>query len=212
MPGTQVAGDQFREHVAKVGGDRKVSALVELLVLETRPVTENVTPVHGAAQCQYTVGVLMIRAAGAVLGNRAPELGHGQDYDVLRAIPQVIVQGTKPAAEFTQTSGELPARATLPHVRIPASEVGERDLYTYVGLNELGNFPERSAEITLRIFGTASWLVATRIDGLQDAHRLEGLVSGSGDGVSVASAVETSEGGSHLILPPDAELFQVGNR
>ena len=49
------------------------------------------------------------------------------------------MEGPDALRELCEILGELPSNATLAHVRIPPSDLGERDLDSDVGFNELGD-------------------------------------------------------------------------
>ncbi len=70
----------------------------------------------------------VIGAAVAVLVHRPPELRHRQDHGVRHAIAEVGDERRDAAAEIVEAVGELALGGALVHVRVPAADVGERDL------------------------------------------------------------------------------------
>src|SRR5690606_18150507 len=110
--------------------------------LEAGPAAVDPAAVHGPAENHHAVAVTVVRAAGAVFGYGPPELGHRQDDDVLHAVAEVVVERANAVGQLGQSSRELAVQATLVGVRVPAVDVGERDLQPDVGLDELRDLPE----------------------------------------------------------------------
>ena len=98
----------------------------------------------------------MVGAAVAVLVHRAPELRHRQDDGVLHAVAEVGDQRGDRAREIVEAVGELTLRGALVHVRVPAADVGERDLEADVRLGQLRDLPQRLAERAARIVGAVA--------------------------------------------------------
>ena len=86
------------------------------------------------------VGVAVIGAAIAVFARRAAEFAHGHDGHVRHAIAQVLIKRGQRLAEFIQAVGELALARLLADfvdVRVPAADVGERDLQADIRLDQL---------------------------------------------------------------------------
>ena|SRR5437016_3888419 len=84
--------EDLGEHAAKVGRQREVSALVELFGREAGPLAVDFTASDGASGEEHTTRMPVIRAARAVLPDRAPELGHRYDDDIAHAISEIAIQ------------------------------------------------------------------------------------------------------------------------
>ena len=98
---------QFAEHVAEIGSELQIALLVELLLLQTRPLAVNFAAVNTAAEREHHVGVAMIGAARAIFARGAPELAHGDDANVRHAVTQVLIKRRQRASELTEQIGEL---------------------------------------------------------------------------------------------------------
>jgi len=76
----------------------------------------------------------VVRAAVAVLADGAAKLAHRQDYHVVHAVAEVLVQRGEAAGEFRESIGQLALRATLIDVGIPAADLGKSDFDTMLAL------------------------------------------------------------------------------
>src|SRR5207244_9630581 len=81
--------------------------------------------------------------------------------------------------EVVEPRRELALARALVHVRVPAADVGERDLEADVRLRELGDLLQRLTERAPRIVGAVGRLILRRFGGLQYLDRVERLASGA---------------------------------
>src|SRR5204863_2941987 len=126
--------NDFTEHVAEVGGDGEIAALVALVDREPGPASIHAAAVHRTADEHHRVPVPVIGPAIAVLLHRPSKLRHRHDDDVFHAIAEIGDEGGEGACEVVEAGGELSFGGTLVHVRIPAAELGERHFETDIRL------------------------------------------------------------------------------
>src|SRR5438045_540823 len=136
----------FTEHRPEVCRQRQVASLVQLLRLETRPAAVNLAALHAAADHEQTTGVSVIGPSTSVLSRGPTELRHRENHDVCHAIAEVRHERKGGFCEVIQSLRELPGRAALIHVRVPAPYVGECDLNAYVGLDQLRDLAQPLAQ------------------------------------------------------------------
>ena len=105
----------------------------------------------------------VIGAAVAVLARRASELRHRQDHDVGHPVAEVGDERGDRPREIVEAIRELARRAALIHVRVPAADVGERDLEPDVRLDQLRDLPQALPERRARILGAVPRQVLLRI-------------------------------------------------
>src|SRR5688572_10325067 len=101
------------EYGPEIGGDRQVAAVVALLSRQPGPAAVDLATLDPGAEDHHRVAVAVIGAAIAVFGDRAPELGHRENDDVLHPVAEIAHQGGDAAAEVVQAIGELPGRGPL---------------------------------------------------------------------------------------------------
>ena len=165
---------------------------------EAGPFTVNLTATDGAAEHHETGGVAVVRAAVAVLADGAAKLAHRQDYHVVHAVAEVLVQRGEAAGEFRESIGQLALRATLIDVGIPAADLGKSDFDTDVSLDHLGDLHEGTTKRAVRIHGTVSRRILRRVGGLQHPDGVEGILAVAVKQVAhgaIVHALETARGG-----------------
>ena len=62
---------------------------------------------------------------------------------------------------------------------IPSTDIGEGDLHTEIGFDQLRQLTQAVAEASLGVIRTRCRCVLTRIGGLQHLHGVESLLSGA---------------------------------
>ena len=118
----EMPDDDFAEHVAEIGRDREVAALVALSASRPGHLPYTRPPRTPPPIDHHRVAVAVVGAAIAVLVHRAPELRHRQDDDVGHAIAEVGDERRDAAAEVVEPRRELALRAALVDVRVPAAD------------------------------------------------------------------------------------------
>ena len=108
----------------------------------------------------------VVGAAVAVLADRPPEFGHGQDDHVAHAITQVAIERGQGKTELAQPRGQLAFARALIHMRVPAAAIGERDLQPYVGFDQLRDLQQGSAQAARRILRAISGTVLRGVGAL----------------------------------------------
>src|SRR5262245_66599129 len=112
----------------------------------------------------------MIRAARAILFNRAAEFGHRQHNDVPHSITEVSIKGFQPLTELTEPLIQLPR---LVRMSIPSSDIEEADFKSDIGFDELRHLEQSLSKLTTGIAGAVFGLEALRICALQHADGIE---------------------------------------
>src|ERR1035438_1930049 len=171
----EMARDRFAQQAAKVGGEHQIAAFVELGWIEAGPASVNSSAAHRAAEDEHHIGVAVIGTAIAVFARRASELRHGDDQRLLRQRTQINPECSYGLREVAQNVGELAFHGTFIHMVVPATDVGERNLYAEVRLNELCGLAQSVAEGSARVICARRRRVLLGIGGLQHFDRLEGL-------------------------------------
>src|SRR5207237_1455503 len=127
--------------------EREIAALVELLLLETRPLPVYFAATNVPANHEQRAGVTVIGAAIAVLAGHASKLGHRENHDVVHPVAEVSDQRRDRAGEIVETLGELAGGRSLIHVRVPAADVCERDLESDIRLDQLRDLQQPHTEL-----------------------------------------------------------------
>ncbi len=78
--------------------------------------------------------------------------------------------------QLAQPRGELAVARPLVHVRVPTTQVGERDLEPHVGLDELSDLEQGAAEPPRRILRAVRRLVLRGVHALEHLDRRESLL------------------------------------
>ena len=169
--------DDLTEDVAEVGGDGEIAPVVPLFDRKARPLAVHAAAAHAAANHQHRVAVAVIGPAVAVLIHGAAKLRHRQHDRVRHAIAEVGDERGDAAREVVEAAGELALCRALVDVRVPAAEVGERDLEADVRFGQLRDLPERLAERAAWIVGAVLGLVLRRIGHLEHLDRVERLTA-----------------------------------
>ena len=146
----------LREHRAEVGREREIASFVQLLRREARPLSVHLVPLHVTADHEQRARVTVVRSAVAILLRHAPELRHRHDDDVVHPVAEVGDERGDRLREVVEAVRELPGRAALIHVRVPAADIGERDLESDVRLDELRDLPQALPERRPRILRSCS--------------------------------------------------------
>jgi len=146
-----MAGEDLGEEIPEIGGDGDVPALVPPLGRETGPLPQNPSTVNRAAEREHRGRVAMIGPAVSVLVNRAAELGHRKHHDVVHPVAQIGGECCEAVAELLEARRELTFTRALIHVGVPAGRVGEGDLESDAGLDELGDLEQGVSQPAVRI-------------------------------------------------------------
>src|SRR5450759_2088896 len=85
-----------------------------------------------------------------VLTSHAPELGHGENYDIIHPVAEIGDESRDGAREIIEPLRELTRRPSLIHMRVPAADIGERDFQSHVGLDQLRDLQEPLPELRSR--------------------------------------------------------------
>src|SRR5437016_4225624 len=189
----EVGASDLAEERAEVGRHREVAPLEALLAREPRPASIDTAPADPAPQDEHRGRVAVVGAAVAVLADRAPELGHGEDDDVGHPVAEILREGGERPAELAQPGGELALLGTLADVGVPALHVGEGDLEPDIRLDELGDLAHRLAERAARVEGAVRRRHARRVGAPEHLHRLERLAPRARQEVAHAPGVERLE-------------------
>src|ERR1700730_18572773 len=134
----QVAFEDCGEDHTVVGGDREVTALIELRRREAGPVAVDTAAADAAAQDPSYIPVAVLGAAIAVLSDPATELGENDDDGVVPGVAETSGKGEEPLAERSQPVGELTLGLALFHVSVPAAEAQKHQPDVPVLANEVG--------------------------------------------------------------------------
>src|SRR5438874_10944678 len=81
--------DDFTENVPKIGGDRKIAAVVALFDRKARPLSVHTPAAHATANHHHRVAMPVIGPTVAVLVHRSPKLRHRQHDGVFHAIAEI---------------------------------------------------------------------------------------------------------------------------
>src|SRR6185312_1291957 len=131
MLGRRLAGDG-----AEVGGHLEVAALEARGGVQAGPFAQDAAALDPSAEDHHHARVAVVGAAVAVLLDRAPELGHRENDDVVGLRAQVLVERRDRAAELLEALGELAVRAALVEVVVPAAGLDEADARAEAGLED----------------------------------------------------------------------------
>ena len=142
---------------------------------EPGPAAVDLAALHRSADEEHRIGVAVIGAAVAVFRDRAAELRHRQDHDVLHPRAEVGGERGDPLREVVEAIGQLAGGGALVGMVIPLRRLGERDLQPDVGLGELCDLLQRLAVGGARIDCAVLGLVAAGRRGVELAHRVEGV-------------------------------------
>ena len=146
---------------------------MQLLRLQAGPPPVHLASAHRAADDEQRAGVPVIRAARPVLARHAPELRHRQDDHVVHAVAEIGDERRHRGPEVGEPRGELAGGRTLVHMRIPASDIGERHFDSHVRLDQLRDLQQPLTELRARILRTVLRRVALRIRRAQHLHGIE---------------------------------------
>ncbi len=172
-----MAGDQFAQHIAKIGGQVEIAALVELRIVgEAGPIAVDLAALHIAAHHKHHVRVAVIGSPIAVLAHGAAELGHRHNGDIFHAIAQVLIKRRECLPEIQQVVVEL---ARLVHMRIPSADLGKRHFHADIRFDQPGDLLQILTESSTRIFCAVGRCVALLLNRLHDLHGAEGLAAGA---------------------------------
>ena len=138
----EVPDDHFGENISEIGGHSEVSTLELLLRLQSGPSTIDLAPADVPSEQQHGVAVPVIGAAVAVLRDGPAKLRHRQHDDVVHPVTQVGGEGRDAPREVVEAGGQKPGAAAFVDVVIPVARLGERNLQTDVGLDQLGDLLE----------------------------------------------------------------------
>src|SRR5579864_6311725 len=101
----------------------------------------------------------VVGSAVPVFAGSAAELRHGDDDRIVGKVAEIDPEGGERLGEVAQHVGDLPLRAAFVHVVVPTSDIGERDLYTEIRLDELSELLQAVAEAASRVVCPRSRLV-----------------------------------------------------
>src|ERR1700751_5784027 len=87
---TDVPGQGFRDNTAKVGRQCEVSSFIELVLLESRPLSIHAATLDRSAEHEHNICVTVICTAIAVLARGTSELAHRDNDGLACQIAQVI--------------------------------------------------------------------------------------------------------------------------
>ena len=136
----------FGEHVAKIGRQCQIASFIQLLRCEAGPLAVDLAAVDGAAQREQAASMAVIGATRSVLPDRAPELGHRQNDDVVHPIAKILIKGRDGLAEVLELIRELAPRRTLVGVCVPTTSIGERNLEPDVRFDQLCDLQQALAK------------------------------------------------------------------
>src|ERR1700756_4159702 len=102
-----VFGKDISEHRAEIRGERQVAALVELMIVQPWPFAIDLPAANVSAHHEHAIRVAVVRAPVAVLARRASEFAHADEYDVLHAVAQILMNRREPLAEIAQQIRQL---------------------------------------------------------------------------------------------------------
>ena len=203
--------DQLGEHIAEVGRDRQIAAVVALLGRQAGPASVDVAALHRAAQHEHRVAVPVVGAAAAVLRHGAAKLRHGHDHGVGHAVAEVERERGQPAREVVEAIGDLTRGAAFVGVVIPLRAFGKRDLEAHVGLRQprdlLQGLPVRRAWIghaRRRCIGPAG-------RSRQDAHGVERLGRRRGQGPIGTGRIRGLDRGRCGGIGPHREVVEIAH-
>src|SRR5687767_12994721 len=125
------------EHVAEVGGQRKVASFVELIALQTRPASVNFSTTHTVAHHKHRIRVTVVRTTISILSHRPAKLRHRQHNHGVHTLAQVLVKRRDSRAELLQQIRELTTRIALVHMRVPTTNFSKGNLQTNAGFDQL---------------------------------------------------------------------------
>jgi len=113
------------ERGAQIGRRREVAVLIELRVLQARPIGDDAAARDCAAGQEGNRRRAMVGARGAVNAGRAAELGDGDDSGIFPKRAEVLLDFLERAVEAPEQLREAAARATFVRMGVPALE-GQR--------------------------------------------------------------------------------------
>src|SRR5262245_65310003 len=93
----------------------------------------------------------VVGASIAVLRNCAPKLRHREYHGIGHSIAEVRGQRSDAAREIIEPACQLSLRRSLIDVRVPSTDIGERDFDADVGVAELSDLSQRLAEWAARV-------------------------------------------------------------
>src|SRR6185503_1931192 len=99
--------DDFREHRSEVRGQSEIAPLVQLLLLETRPLAVHSAATNVAADHEQRTSVTMVRSAVAVLARHPAKFRHRHDDDVVHAIAEVSDKSGNRSREIIEPLRQL---------------------------------------------------------------------------------------------------------
>src|SRR6185312_16864155 len=112
---------------------------------------------------------------------------------VVHLITHVLRERCKRFRKVVQSSRKLPRAVPLIHMRVPSTNVGERNFQTYIRLDELRNLHEPLTELRFRIDGAVPWRVLLRVCALHELDCVEHLLPGSVHEIRTPRAVKRLE-------------------
>src|SRR5207237_3327474 len=89
----------------------------------------------------------MTGAAITILARHAAELGHGENHDIVHLVTEVGDERGDRTREIVEPLRELTRRRSLIHVRIPAADIGKRDLESDIGLDQLRDLEQTQSKL-----------------------------------------------------------------
>src|ERR1700677_2914753 len=122
---TPQGAEQAAEHRSIVVQHRKIPILQEARALDGSLLAGHGSPLYGPAEHPIHRAMTVVRAAIAVLAERAPELREHDDDGIAPLGAERLREDLQAAAETCQVPGERPLRCAFAHVRIPAADIDE---------------------------------------------------------------------------------------
>src|SRR5580704_18318746 len=160
----EMLGDVFAQHAAVIGGDSKVTALIELSVGKPRPARVDLPTFDIAAHHEHAIRVAVIGPAVTVLVRCAAKFRHADEHHVAHAVTHVLMERRDSLRQIAEQIGKLSLHAAFVDVMIPAAAIEERDFQADVGLEKLRNFLQALAKAAFRILRAMFRLVYVGID------------------------------------------------
>src|SRR5438552_215726 len=105
--GPEVIRHNFGKYGAEIGSEREVASLEELLLLETRPAPVHLAALDVTADHEQRARVSMIGPAITVLARHPPELGHGENHDIVHLVTEIGDKRGDRAGEIVEPLREL---------------------------------------------------------------------------------------------------------
>src|ERR1017187_3163057 len=212
-PAAQMLRHDLAEHTAIVRRDRKVAAIMQLALAQSRPARINLSAFDVATHQEHAIRMAVIGPAIAVLLCGSSELGHADEHNIAHAVAHILMERRDSLPQIAQQIRELTLDAALVDVMAPPAAIQKRHFKSHVRFEKLGDFFEAFAETARRILCTVFWLISIGINFLKLVNGRESFLSNASERLVNRGCVHRFKTAlDSLLRPVHFELLEIRDR